>query len=36
MDSRLVDQNGIEESEEEYNARNNTTTPDEIQKYYQR
>lgn len=36
MDSRLMDQNGIEESEEEYNARNNTTTPDEVQKYYQR
>lgn len=35
-DSRLTDQNGIEESEEEYNARNNVTTPDEIQKYYQR
>lgn len=36
MDSRLIDQNGIEESEEEYNARNNTATPDDVQKYYQR
>lgn len=36
MDSRLIDQNGIEESEEEYNARNNTEAPDDIQKYYQR
>lgn len=36
MDSRLIDQNGIEESEEEYNTRNNTATPDDVQKYYQR
>lgn len=36
MDSRLVDQNGIEESEQEYNARNNTATPDDVQKYYRR
>lgn len=35
-DSRLVDQNGVEESEEEYDTRNDTTTPDEIQKYYRR
>ncbi len=36
MDSRLVDENGIEESEEQYNARYNTTTPDEVQLYNQR
>lgn len=36
MDSRLVDENGIEESEEQYNARYNTTTPDEVQIYNQR
>lgn len=36
MDSRLIDENGIEESEEDYQARNNSETPDDLQKYYQR
>ena len=36
MDSRLVDENGLEESEEDYQARNNSETPDDLQKYYQR
>lgn len=36
MDSRLVDENGVEESEEQYNVRYNNTTPDEIQLYNRR
>ena len=33
IDSRLVDENGVEESEEEYNNRNKKETPDDILKY---
>lgn len=36
MDSRLVDENGIEEPEEIYINRNTILTPDDQQRYYQR